>query len=155
MAKKYHFQFNEDGTITFKIAEIGARSRVTYEGPFKVKSGLSPFDELSASRDMRALLGEHGVQALDHEINLAYALAQLRYRVIDAPSFWTEKTRDGYGGADIDSNIIITVLNMAVEAEVQSAKRLKEEAKKRLQQMAAALEEHEKTEATEGEEDGE
>jgi len=155
MAKKSNYMFNEDGTITFRIAEIGARSRTTYEGVFKVKSGLSPFDELAAGRDMRTLLGDHGVQALDHEVNVAYGLSQLRQRIIDAPDFWTSKTREGFGGADIDANIIIHVLNMSIEAEVQNNKRLKEEAKKRLKQMAAALDEHDAKEAAEGAEDGE
>jgi hypothetical protein len=144
---KTKFIFNDDGTVAFKLADVGSRSRTTYEGMFRVKGGLSPFDELSAGRDMRALLGEHGVQALDHEANIAYALAQLRYRVIDAPSFWTEKSRDGFGGADLDSNIIIGVLNLAVEAEVETNKRIKAEARARLKDLAAKLEEHDKTEA--------
>jgi hypothetical protein len=139
---KNKFQFNEDGTVTFRIAEVGARSRVTYEGPFRVKSGLSPFDELSASRDMRALLGEHGVQATDHEVNIAYALSQMKYRLIEGPLFWSEKAREGFGGADLDSNVIIAVLTAAVEAEVASNKRLKQEARERLKQMEKALEEH-------------
>jgi hypothetical protein len=147
MAAKKNFQFNADGTVTFKIAQVGDRSRTTYEGPFRVKSALSPFDELSAGRDMRALLGEHGVQALDHEANIAYALAQLRYRIVECPLFWTEKSREGYGGAELDSNIILNVLTMAVEAEVADRKRLKEEAKQRLQEMSAALEADDAAEA--------
>jgi hypothetical protein len=139
---KNKFQFNADGSVTFRLAEVGARSRTTYEGAFRVKGGLSPYDELSASRDLRALLGEHGVQATDHEVNLAYALSQLRYRILEAPLFWTEKGRDGYGGADIDDNVLITVLNMAGEAEVANNKRLREEAKARLKQLSAALDKH-------------
>lgn len=153
MAKSKHtFQFNEDGTVSFRFAEVGARTRTTYTGPFKVKAGMSPFDELSAGRDMRALLGEHGVQAVDHEINIAYALSQLRYRIVEAPGFWSEKARDGFGGADLDSNVILSILDYAIEAEVQSNKRLKEEAKRRLKDLEKSLEEHDKEGAAPDEE---
>jgi len=155
MAKKPNFMFNEDSTVTFRLAEVGSRSRTTYEGAFRVKTGLSPFDELAAGRDMRSLLGDYGVQALDHEANIAYALSQLRYRIVEAPLFWTEKSREGFGGADLDSNVTLAVLNLAIEAEVQATKRFKEEAKRRLKQMAAALEKHEADEASEGAEDEE
>jgi hypothetical protein len=139
---KNKFQTNEDGTVTFRISEVGDRSRTTYEGLFKVKGSLSPFDELSAGKDMRQLLGEHGAGATDHEINIAYALAQLRHRIVESPSFWTERSRDGFGGADMDGNVILHVLTLAVDGEVEMGKKFRQEAKRRLKEMSEALDRH-------------
>lgn len=139
MAAKSKFFFNEDGTITFRISEIGDRSRVTWSGPFKVKGGLSPYDELAAGKDMRYLLGDNSSSATDHEINIAYSLSQLRYRIVESPEFWFNKSREGFGGADLDSNVILHVLQMSIDAEVEARKRLRKEARKRLEEMEKAL----------------
>jgi hypothetical protein len=139
MSKKHSFTFNEDGTVTFRISEIGDRSRTTWSGIFRVKGGLSPFDELLAGKDMRSLLGIEAATATDHEINLAFALSNLKYRIIDAPDFWIAKSREGYGGADLDNNIIMLVLEMAINAEVETRKRLRKEARQRLDELEKAL----------------
>jgi hypothetical protein len=146
---KNKFQINEDGTVTFRISEVGDRSRTTLQGPFRVKGSLSPYDELASGRDMRQLLGAEAVSATDHEVNLAYALSQLRHRIVESPSFWLEASRESFGGAELDHNIILKVLNMAIEAEVTSRKNLRNEAKRRLKDMEASLEKYDKEEEKE------
>ena len=150
MAKpKVKYLFNEDGTVTFRHSDVGSVSRTTYEGVYRVKSSLSPYDELAAGRDFRDLLGARAEMATDHESNIAFALSHLRYRLVEYPSFWREKSRDGYLGADLDANILIAVLDLALNAQFESNRRLKAEAKRRLGQMAKALEEADKEGAEE------
>jgi hypothetical protein len=146
---KTKFQINEDGTVTFRISEVGDRSRTTLQGPFKVKGSLSPYDELAAGRDMRHLLGDNAVSATDHEVNLAYALSQLRHRVVEQPSFWLEASREGFGGADIDHNIILKVIGLAIDAEVHYRKYLRTEAKRRLKDLESSLNKYDEEEQKE------
>jgi hypothetical protein len=90
----------------------------TFNGTFRFKCFLTPTERIAANREMRALLGEHPMLVPEHESFLAYALTQLKYRIITAPPFW-KSGESGWAGDLPDSNVISEVLNAAVEAEVK------------------------------------
>ncbi len=97
-----------------------------YLGTFRFKCYLSPTEKLAAGREYRELLGSNPTMANKHEDNLAFSLAQLKYRIISAPPFWTSTLQQsGISGDLPDENIIDAVLNAAVDAEIKFAKQLK------------------------------
>ena len=108
----------EEGVATFSINEIGDVSKQSYMGTFKVHCILSPIHFIDADKDYRNLLGAISPEsAHQHARTSAFALSQLKYRIIDMPPFW-ENNR--MGGSHIkDDNILIAVLNLALEAEKQ------------------------------------
>lgn len=104
-----------DNTATFSISNTGAITRQTYMGNFKCKCLMSPMEQINADKLYRQLLGENMLMASDRAKTLAFALSQLKYRLLEVPPFWENKI---LGGSHIiDDNIIIEVANLAVEAE--------------------------------------
>lgn len=115
----------EGNTATWDI-RIDGDINGTYMGSFRFKCFLSPTQKLAASREYRQLLGENPTLALTHEDNLAYALSQLKYRVISAPPFWTSTaSQSGMAGDVPDENVIMAVLDAAVGAELKYVAQLK------------------------------
>lgn len=104
------FRFNDDGTAEFQVRLIGDVTQQTYLGKFKVNSILDPFQILNAGKRYRDLLGVNPAFASETELNLAFALAQLEYRIIEAPPFWNN-------GRLKDLNVIMSVFDLAVEVE--------------------------------------
>lgn len=95
----------------------------TYTGTFKFRCYLTPSQKIAANREMRQMLGEQMALASQHEANLAFALTQLKYRVISSPPFWNTGNLSG----DIpDTNVIMAVLDAAVAAELQYLDQIKE-----------------------------
>lgn len=117
----------EEGTATFSISEVGTATRSTYMGNFKVHCILSPIDLMSADRDYRAFVGNvNPNDCTTHVRNLAFALSQLKYRIIEEPPFWTNPK---VGGGHLkDTDVIISVLNLALEAEESYRQSRKKEA---------------------------
>lgn len=100
---------------TWRLSATGAING-TYIGEFKFRCFLTPIQKISANREMRDLLGDQMTMAPEHEANLAFALTQLKYRVISAPPFWNSGSTPG----DIpDSNVIMSVLDAAIAAEIK------------------------------------
>jgi len=120
----------EDCTAIFPINEIGDTTRSTYIGAFKVKCILDPMDFMESDKLYRQLLGDvHPENAHEHSSSVAFALSQLKYRVIEVPPFW-ENARLG-GGHVKDPGIIISVLNLAMEAEQIYREMMAKEAEER------------------------
>lgn len=91
----------------------------TYTGVFRFRCFLDPLKELQAGREYRELLGTFATQATDTESKLAWALSQLKHRIIKAPPFWTSTLQDsGYAGNIGDMGILTLVTDAAFRAEV-------------------------------------
>lgn len=129
----------------------------TYTGTFKFRCFLSPLQKIAAGREQRALLGESRTwietPSYEHEAFLAYALTQLKYRIISSPPFWTTSGVNKSHEGDIpDEEIIGKILDAAINAELKYMKELKdkkEAAIKRANEGAEALKERQKTEDAE------
>jgi hypothetical protein len=112
--------------------------RGTYAGTFKFRCFLTPTMKIAANREYREMLGPNPSMAGEHESELAWALSQLRQRVLEAPPFW----QAGKMAGDIeDANIIQTVLDAAIRAELKYVENLKE---RKEQQVKLAREAAEK-----------
>lgn len=104
---------------TYAMSPTQSEILGTCNGTFTFKTFLTPLEELQAGRELRALLGELGNQASAKEIDCAFALVQLKYRVIKSPPFWSSTLQDSdYSGNIPDGNIIGIILNKAMNAEV-------------------------------------
>lgn len=88
----------------------------TYMGTFKFKCYLLPSETVAAGRERRELLGENAILASEKERFYAFALPQLKYRVVSAPPFWNE-TPGSYGGDIPDENVMGIILDAALDAE--------------------------------------
>jgi hypothetical protein len=98
----------------------------TYLGTFRFKCYLLPSEKLAAGREYRELLGANPTMANKHEDNLAFSLAQLKYRILSAPPFWTSTLQQTAISGDLpDENVIDAVLRAAVEAELKYAAQAK------------------------------
>lgn len=106
----------------------------TYTGTFRFKCYLNPLQQIAADRERRELLGNQPLYAGDHESLLAYALTQLKYRIITAPPFWAS-SNSSFAGDIADENIISAVLDAALGAEVKYKTLLK---KKKLESIETA-----------------
>jgi len=114
----------------------------TYLGSFKFRCFLNPLQQLQAGREYRELLGSNPAFASDTELQLAFAISQLKQRVIKAPPFWTSSAQEaGVVGNIGDLNIIGAVLDAAMLAEEMYKKKIKEERDKILDKAIKAGEE--------------
>jgi hypothetical protein len=112
----------------------------SYKGVFKFNTCLSPMELIYADRDLRQLIGDNPAFVNTEIENLAYALSQLKYRVIEAPPFWKENNSP-YGGAHIkDTRIINHVFAAAIQAEIKFRDGLKEKRAKAKEQLEKLVE---------------
>lgn len=103
----------------FQLAAHGAING-TYAGEFVFRCFLSPSQQIAANREYRELLGPNPTMAGEHETFLAYALSQLKYRVIQSPPFWTATLQiNGLAGDILDEEVITQVLDAAVHAQLK------------------------------------
>lgn len=124
--KESEVRLDQNGVASWDINYHGDVSG-TYLGTFRFRCSLTPLQYVDADRDFRDLLGTNAQFASTHAENLAYALAQLRHRIIEAPPFWT----DGggrYGGAAVKDH---DVIDLVLEAAVQSELKYRSELRKR------------------------
>lgn len=113
MDKSEEISFSTDEmSASFSFSSVGTLTSQTYRGSFVVKSLLQPEEFLAAGRERRRLLGEHIAFASEREANMAFALSELKFRIISAPPFWNN-------GKIMDENIILEVLDKALEIEVK------------------------------------
>lgn len=108
-----------DGEISTWNLDAQGLIKGTYRGIFKFKCYLDPIEQISCNREYRALLGDNPSFVPEHENFLAYALTQLKYRIIEAPPFWTATAQNGHNWAGNvpDENILSRVLDAAVRSE--------------------------------------
>ena len=129
----------EEGTATFWIKETGSIKGETYVGMFKVKCILNPIEFIEADGLYRQLLGSDSpTLASNHAGNLAYALAQLRYRVIKAPPFWDDGTQKVPGG-QVDDNILLYVFSQCSEAETTYREKIQDQVKQATKSVRDAI----------------
>jgi hypothetical protein len=122
------WRINDEGPINGK-----------YIGTFKFRCFLLPTQRIAANREYREMLGGNPTLTPEHEDSLAYALTQLKYRVISYPPFWEGEEKPVLG--DIaDTDIIALVLRAAVAAEVKYRKQLDEKKKAAIQRAKEAAE---------------
>lgn len=108
----------EGSTATWNMPRIEGSLGGTYVGSWTFRCFLDPIRQLQAGKEYRSLLGELAAQASSVEEELAFALIQLKYRVIKAPAFWTSTlNEDGYSGNIGDLNVIGVVLDAAMRAQ--------------------------------------
>jgi hypothetical protein len=89
----------------------------TYTGKFSFRCAVTPMQFLEADRDYRELLGRNGELASTHADSIAYSLAHLRQRIVEAPPFWNE-FGSKFGGAHIkDHEVVDRILKVSVVAE--------------------------------------
>lgn len=126
MAEEYKVEVDlENATATFRIDLVGKKTRESYKGVFKVRCILNPMAFINADKTYRDLVGDPS-KAHEHANALAFALAQLKYRVLKEAPFWTNKE---FPGSHIeDDNIIIEVLNRALYCEEKFIAMKQEEA---------------------------
>jgi hypothetical protein len=119
----------------------------TYLGTFKFRTFLTPSQVLDADRDFRELIGPNAQFAATNAENIAYALAQLRHRVIESPPFWKEGSSRFPGSNVKDLECLELVLEAAIASEVKYRKAIAErhaESIKKIQAMMEKRKEEEK-----------
>lgn len=114
---------------TFSVNHEGALAG-SYIGQFVFKCFLLPYERLSASKEKRDLLGEFGVAATAYEQNLALALSELKYRIVQAPPFWTQ---NNMLGNIADSDLIFKVYEAAMDSQEMYLEQKEENKKKMLE----------------------
>ncbi len=131
----------------------------TYSGTFRFRCFLTPIQSIAAGREYRELLGANMALAMEHESALAWALCQLKYRVISAPPFWGSENPEGGISGNLSDELVITeVLNAAIASEnkyMEQIKKRKEEAIIRAKRASEAIleQKEEKKESKEKAED--
>ncbi len=143
-----------NGSVATWTCHLQGTVSGTYTGTFTFRCFLTPLQRIAAGREQRALLGESRsfVETPDyeHEAWLAYILTQLKYRIISAPPFWsTSGINKSHEGDIPDENVLQAICDAATDAELiyrQRLKRLKEDAVKKANEGAKAVEEHLKKE---------
>lgn len=124
----------KNSEAVFDISLLGQYTNESYMGTFRVKCLLSLLEDIEADKLYRQLLGDNSHLASEHVRQQAFALAQLSKRVIEAPPFW-ENSR--LGGSHIkDANVIVEVLDKAIEAQNTYVLQKQEELKERQDRLA-------------------
>ena len=124
-------------TATFSINIVGKHSKDSYMGTFKVKCLLSPLEEIAADKRYRDLLGANSHLAQENVRQQAFALAQLEQRVIEMPAFWENDSLPG--GHVKDQNVLLHVLDQAVEAQEKYIETKETELKARQDRLTKAI----------------
>ena len=113
----------------------------TYIGSFRFKGFLTPTQQIAANRDYRELLGSNPTMVPEHESFLAYALTQLKYRIVSSPPFWSAARSASLEGDVPDENVISAALDAALATEIKYRNQLK---KKKLEAIERAKQAAEK-----------
>jgi hypothetical protein len=124
-------------TATFTINIVGKHTKDSYMGTFKVKCLLSPLEDIAADKRYRDLLGQNSHLAQEHIRQQAFALAQLEQRVIEMPPFWENDILPG--GHIKDDNVLLQILDHAIEAQAEYIKLKEEELKERQARLTKAI----------------
>lgn len=115
--------FRFDGSVAeFDYHGVGDRTNTTYMGVFRVKTIVSPMDMIRADRLYRELIGSINPHMASKETqNFAFALSQLKVRILEAPDFYKNNDLDG---SHLDSNVLIDIINKAIDAEEDYKKQI-------------------------------
>ena len=122
---------------SFELNLVGQRTKQTYMGTFVCKCVLNPIEEVRADSLYREFLGNVNAHLASPRItDIAFALAQLKYRLVEFPQFWKS---EGINGSDVDENVLITVLNICFEAQTLYENKSTERAKDLKEQLHNAI----------------
>jgi hypothetical protein len=142
-----------DGAVATWEMRMEGNVSGTYVGVFKFRCYLTPLQSIAAGREQRELLGNNMALATEHESFLAYALTQLKQRIISAPPFWASASPNKSIEGDLpDENIIEAVLDAAIRSELkykEEKKKKKEEALARSDSAIKAIEDKKQEELNE------
>jgi hypothetical protein len=120
MAEKERTDIIIEGNTATWESNVTGTINGTYIGTFRFRCFLTPTQQIAASREMRELLGPEMTMAPEHESFLAYALTQLKHRIISSPPFWSSAVGGGGMQGDVpDENVISAVLDAAIGAEIK------------------------------------
>lgn len=139
------FANRDDITIKNEVATwiIKAEGKIlgTYSGVFEFRCFLTPSQHLAAGRERRDLLGKNAILADNDENFYAYALTQLKYRVISAPPFWDSSKKIGEYSGDIpDMEVLSEILDAAISSEVMYKNQLNERKRSAIERAKQAAE---------------
>lgn len=128
-------EFRFDGSVAeFDYQGVGNSSNTTYMGTFRTKCIVSPMDDIKADRLYRELLGAVNPHLASKKTqNYAFALSQLKVRLLEFPDFFKNRELDG---SHLDSNILIDIVNKCIDAQEEYKEQLDERLKK-MQDMLA------------------
>ena len=140
------------GTATFFVKKEGAANKTSYSGMFKVKCVMSPMEYINSDSLYRKLLGESNPQyASDLAGRMAYAIAQLKYRIMDCPDWF--KSDNGMYGSNSEDNVLLYVFDKCVEAEMLYREGMEKRAKEAKKEAVKTIDEQTKVKAKEEIED--
>jgi len=128
MAQQFIF---EGSQATVMVTVLNDDTDEELKGIFKFRCLMQPIDEINIDAFYRELIGIRPTDADQKADRFAFSLSHLRYRIIDAPTWWKEDPdkRTLIWGGHCNKNIILEVFNLAVEAEKIYAKRGRRKAK--------------------------
>lgn len=129
----------ENNKALYEIDQVGDIGG-SYKGVFEFRCFLNPIQYIAADREYRDLLGKNPALSDPHADSLAYALIQLKYRIIKAPPFWHSDDSVIPGGAIPDRDIISLILAAATEAEVKFRKSLLDKQEESVNKLKAIIE---------------
>ena len=118
---------------SFEVNMIGDMTKQSFSGSFTCKCVLNPLEFIKADALYRELLGNtHPAMASSRAQDMSFALAQLKYRLVEFPPAWKS---DEINGSTVDENILYQVLNMSFEAEKKYLGKTTERAKEMKEQL--------------------
>lgn len=148
--EKIEIDFYES-TATFFVKIDAASNKQTYSGKFKVKCVVSPLEYIYSDNLYRELIGKYNPHLVSEYVNqLCFALAQLKYRMIEFPD-WFKNKSGGPDGGTIDDNILLYIYEKSAQAEQEYREGIEERYKKAHEDVKKALEDGELTDGKEKE----
>jgi hypothetical protein len=118
-----------------QVGDVGG----SYKGVFEFRCFLNPIQYIAADREYRDLMGKNQALADPHADSLAYALTQLKYRIIKAPPFWYSDDSAIPGGSIPDRDIISLLLSAATEAEIKFRRSLLDKQEESVNKLKAII----------------
>ena len=121
----------EGSTAQAMITTLDSKTDKELKGIFRFRCLVTSMDIIDIDAFYRELIGVRAPEADQMADKLAFALAHLRFRVLEAPEWWridTEK-RHQIPGSHCDKNVIVEVLNSALNAESLYLDKLKQDSK--------------------------
>jgi hypothetical protein len=139
-----------DGSTAYWDINYTGEVEGTYLGTFTFRTSISPIQEIEADRNYRELMGVNPDSSSVRIQNLAFALTQLKQRIISAPPFWADNSL--YGGSSVkDTEVIEMVYQAALLAEVKYRNILKARHLEAIEKLRGKLEEQQERARTEQE----
>lgn len=132
------------GTASFFVNIETNSDKRSLGGLVKVKCILSPLEYINSDALYRELLGKINPQLASEYVNqLAYAISQLKYRVIQAPEWFYSDNSLIREGSHLDDNVLFYLLDKSVEAEQKFREGIEEKYNKAREDVRKSVDEGE------------